>query len=109
MLCAHHVPGVSGAHNTIVTARAGKDLVSNLVSSLRLLNFAPGLLTICPRFGGATDEAALYFKDTCYRDQRELLQKFARSNSPSVNNMDNAVTWESYKLSKANNLVLNVQ
>ena len=26
------VLGVSGAHNTIVTARAGKDLVSSLVS-----------------------------------------------------------------------------
>lgn len=32
MLCADHGPCVSGAHNTIVTARAGKDLVSCLVS-----------------------------------------------------------------------------
>lgn len=32
MLCADHGPCVSGAHNTIVTARAGKDLVSSLVS-----------------------------------------------------------------------------
>jgi citrate synthase len=31
-LCADHGPCVSGAHNTIVTARAGKDLVSSLVS-----------------------------------------------------------------------------
>lgn len=43
-----------GAHNTIVTSRAGKDLVSSLVS---------GLLTIGPRFGGAIDDAARYFKN----------------------------------------------
>ncbi|VAI90849.1 unnamed protein product [Triticum turgidum subsp. durum] len=54
MLCADHGPCVSGAHNSIVTARAGKDLVSSLVS---------GLLTIGPRFGGAIDDAARYFKD----------------------------------------------
>jgi len=43
---------VSGAHNTIVAARAGKDLVSSLAS---------GLLTIGPRFGGALDDAARGF------------------------------------------------
>jgi len=43
----------TGAHNTIVTSRAGKDLVSCLVS---------GLLTIGPRFGGAIDDAARYFQ-----------------------------------------------
>ena len=37
MLCADHGPAVSGAHNTIVTARAGKDLVSSLVSGMCLL------------------------------------------------------------------------
>jgi ATP citrate (pro-S)-lyase len=52
MVTADHGPAVSGAHNTIVTARAGKDLISSLVS---------GLLTIGPRFGGALDEAALQF------------------------------------------------
>lgn len=36
MLCADHGPCVSGAHNTIVTARAGKDLVSSLVSGREL-------------------------------------------------------------------------
>lgn len=51
MLCADHGPCVSGAHNAIVTSRAGKDLVSCLVS---------GLLTIGPRFGGAIDDAARY-------------------------------------------------
>ncbi|XP_030539955.1 ATP-citrate synthase beta chain protein 2 [Rhodamnia argentea] len=131
MLCADHGPCVSGAHNSIVTARAGKDLVSSLVS---------GLLTIGPRFGGAIDDAARYFKDaydrglTPYefvegmkkkgirvpgighrikrgdnRDKRvELLQRFARSNFPSVKYMEYAVQVETYTLSKANNLVMNV-
>jgi len=52
MVTADHGPAVSGAHNTIVTARAGKDLVSSLCS---------GLLTIGPRFGGALDDAAKMF------------------------------------------------
>jgi len=52
MVTADHGPAVSGAHNAIVTARAGKDLVSSLCS---------GLLTIGPRFGGALDEAAQMF------------------------------------------------
>ncbi|KAF3597290.1 hypothetical protein DY000_02025797 [Brassica cretica] len=131
MMCADHGPCVSGAHNTIVTERSGKYLVSSLVS---------GLLTIGPRFGGAIDDAARYFKDACdrnltpyefvegmkkkgirvpgighkiksrdNRDKRvELLQKFARSNFPSVKYMEYAVRVETYTLSKANNLVLNV-
>ncbi|KAM0948457.1 putative ATP citrate synthase [Dioscorea sansibarensis] len=131
MLCADHGPCVSGAHNTIVTARAGKDLVSSLVS---------GLLTIGPRFGGAIDDAARYFKDavdrglTPYefvegmkkkgirvpgighrikrgdnRDKRvELLQEYAHTHFPSLKHMDYAVQVETYTLSKANNLVLNV-
>jgi ATP citrate (pro-S)-lyase len=49
MVTADHGPAVSGAHNTIVASRAGKDLVSSLAS---------GLLTIGPRFGGALDGAA---------------------------------------------------
>lgn len=52
MVTADHGPAVSGAHNTIVCARAGKDLVSSLVS---------GLLTIGDRFGGALDGAARQF------------------------------------------------
>jgi len=52
MVTADHGPAVSGAHNTIVTARAGKDLISSLCS---------GLLTIGPRFGGALDDAAAQF------------------------------------------------
>lgn len=34
MVTADHGPAVSGAHNTIVCARAGKDLVSSLASGL---------------------------------------------------------------------------
>merc|ERR1712241_1459876 len=52
IVTADHGPAVSGAHNTIVAARAGKDLVSSLCS---------GLLTIGPRFGGALNEAAEQF------------------------------------------------
>ena len=52
MVTADHGPAVAGAHNTIVCARAGKDLISSLVS---------GLLTIGPRFGGALDGAAQKF------------------------------------------------
>lgn len=54
MVTADHGPAVSGAHNTIVCARAGKDLVSSLVS---------GLLTIGDRFGGALNGAAQQFSE----------------------------------------------
>ncbi|CAI5456268.1 unnamed protein product [Caenorhabditis angaria] len=54
MLTADHGPAVSGAHNTIVCARAGKDLISSLTS---------GLLTIGDRFGGALDGAARQFSN----------------------------------------------
>lgn len=54
MVTADHGPAVSGAHNTIVCARAGKDLISSLVS---------GLLTIGDRFGGALDGAAKQFSE----------------------------------------------
>lgn len=131
VLCADHGPCVSGAHNTIVTARAGKDVVSSLVS---------GLLTIGPRFGGAIDDAARYFKDAYdkgldaeefvegmkkagkrvpgighrikskdNRDKRvELLQDYARAHFPSTKYLDYAITVETYTLQKAANLVLNV-
>jgi ATP-citrate lyase alpha-subunit len=57
---ADHGPAVSGAHNAKVTARAGKSVVESLVT---------GLLTIGPRFGGAIDGAAQYFK---YADDNDL-------------------------------------
>ncbi|KAL0367809.1 UNVERIFIED_CONTAM: ATP-citrate synthase beta chain protein 2 [Sesamum radiatum] len=141
MLCADHGPCVSGAHNTIVTARAGKDLVSSLVSGrLQIPFYPPMFIDYWSRFGGAIDDAARYFKDAYdkglspyefvesmkkkgirvpgighrikrgdNRDKRvELLQRFARSNFPSVKYMEYAVEVETYTLSKANNLVLNV-
>lgn len=49
LLSVDHGPQVSGAVNTIVTARAGKGVVDSL---------AAGLLTIGPRFGGAVSDAA---------------------------------------------------
>lgn len=48
-LLVDHGPYVSGALNSIVTARAGRDLPSSL---------ATGILTVGPRFGGAINEAA---------------------------------------------------
>lgn len=48
-LLVDHGGAVSGAVNTMITARAGKDMVSSLAS---------GLLTIGPRFGGAINESA---------------------------------------------------
>jgi len=44
-----HGPQVSGGVNTMVAARAGKDIVSSVAS---------GILTIGSRFGGATNDAA---------------------------------------------------
>jgi ATP citrate (pro-S)-lyase len=58
MIAAEHGPCVSGAHNAIVASRAGRDLVSSVAS---------GMLTIGPRFGGAIDDAARYFKSACDR------------------------------------------
>lgn len=49
LLLVDHGPQVSGALNTIVTARAGKGVVDSL---------AAGLLTVGPRFGGAVSGAA---------------------------------------------------
>ncbi len=48
-LLVDHGPQVSGAVNTMVTARAGMDLPAALAS---------GILTVGPRFGGAIDQAA---------------------------------------------------
>jgi ATP-citrate lyase alpha-subunit len=57
-ITADHGPCVSAAHNAIVTASAGKDLTAAVAS---------GVLTIGPRFGGAIDDAARYFKDALER------------------------------------------
>lgn len=48
-LLIDHGGNVSGAVNTMITARAGKDMISSLTA---------GLLTIGPRFGGAVNASA---------------------------------------------------
>jgi len=131
-IVADHGPAVSGAHNAKVTARAGKDLISSLVS---------GLLTIGPRFGGAIDGAAKYFKmakekgmdpyefvdymkkvekkpipgighrikSTKNPDKRvELLKNYAKENFPSTELLDYALEVEKVTTSKKENLILNV-
>ena len=59
ILLADHGPAVSGATNTIVTARAGKDVVSSLIS---------WLATIWPRFGWAVTGAGAWLVDAVDRD-----------------------------------------
>ncbi|KAF9174977.1 citrate synthase [Mortierella sp. AD011] len=131
MLTADHGPAVSGAHNTIVTARAGKDLVSSLCA---------GLLTIGDRFGGALDGAAEQFSSAydkslsprefvnSMRKQNKLIlgighkiksrtnpdlrvviiKNFAKSNFPSTPILDYALAVETITTSKKDNLILNV-
>lgn len=131
ILTADHGPAVSGAHNAIVAARAGKDVISSLCS---------GLLTIGPRFGGAIDDASRYFKHACdstispqqfvedmkqkgipipgigHRvksirnpDKRvELLKDFATKTFPSTNYLHYALYVEKVTAKKAENLILNV-
>lgn len=70
-LLVDHGPYVSGAVNTMITARAGRDLVSSLVS---------GLLTIGPRFGGAVNGAAKIWFESVGTGilPPELVESFAR-------------------------------
>jgi len=131
IIVADHGPCVSGAHNTIVASRAGKDIVSSVVS---------GLLTIGPRFGGAIDDAARTFKDAYDKnltpeefvegmkaqgkyipgighriksrdnpDQRVvLLKEYAEAHFPFRKHLHYALQVENYTLQKAPNLILNV-
>ncbi len=131
LLCADHGPAVSGAHNAIIAARAGKDVISALCS---------GLLTIGPRFGGAIDDAARAFKEAADKKQEpadfveemkrkgmlipgighrvkskrnpdkrvELLKEFALSNFPAINYLNYALQVEKITVQKAENLILNV-
>ncbi len=130
-IVADHGPCVSGAHNAIVAARAGKDLVSSLVS---------GILTIGPRFGGAIDGAGHYFKwakdsglspkkfvDEMKKkstpipgighkvksirnpDKRvELLKNYAKTYFPKTEYLDYALEVEKITTAKKENLILNV-
>ncbi|RWS26815.1 ATP-citrate synthase-like protein, partial [Leptotrombidium deliense] len=131
MVTADHGPAVSGAHNTIVCARAGKDLVSSLVS---------GLLTIGDRFGGALDGAARQFSDAYSSgmiphefvnsmrkkgqlimgighrvksinnpDMRvKLMKEYVKQTFPATPILDYALEVEKITTSKKPNLILNV-
>jgi len=131
MLTADHGPAVSGAHNAIVTARAGKDLVSSLCA---------GILTIGERFGGALDGAADQFSsaydknwtprqfvDTMRRQNRlilgighkiksrtnpdlrvQIIKEYAKKNFPQTPILDYAIAVEDITTSKKDNLILNV-
>jgi citrate synthase len=70
-LLVDHGPYVSGAVNTMISARAGKDLVSSLVT---------GLLTIGPRFGGAVNGAAkVWFESVSNNlDAATVVEDFAK-------------------------------
>lgn len=70
-LTVDHGPYVSGAVNTMITARAGKNLVDSLVA---------GLLTIGPRFGGATNAAAQVWFDgvTNQVPPSDLVESYAK-------------------------------
>lgn len=131
MVTADHGAAVSGAHNTIVTTRAGKDLISSLVS---------GLLTIGPRFGGAVDGAAQMFsqaldegkppqqfvnemkakgvniqgighrvKSIHNPDMRvTIITEYAKKNFKKTPVLDYALEVEKITTSKRDNLILNV-
>lgn len=70
-LLVDHGPYVSGAVNTIVTARAGANLVSSL---------SAGLLTIGPRFGGAINDAAENWLHAVLENQTpyDFVENFAK-------------------------------
>ena len=131
LLTADHGPAVSGAHNSIIASRAGKDLISSLVS---------GLLTIGPRFGGAVQGSADHFTNYLYaghepgfmvKDMKsknvniqgighriksvtnpdvrvEIMVDFAKKNFPITETLDYALEVEKLTTSKRNNLILNV-
>ncbi|XP_076468519.1 LOW QUALITY PROTEIN: ATP-citrate synthase-like [Babylonia areolata] len=131
MVTADHGPAVSGAHNTIVCARAGKDLISCLAS---------GLLTIGDRFGGALDAAAKQFSEAYdsglipmefVNDMRKkgklimgighrvkslnnpdmrvvILKEYAQKHFPSTPLLSFALEVEQITTSKKPNLILNV-
>ncbi len=72
LLSVDHGPQVSGALNTIITARAGKGVVDSL---------AAGLMTVGPRFGGAVSDAAREWFDGVNSGMKpsELVEKRARA------------------------------
>ncbi|UCD14617.1 MAG: ATP citrate synthase [Thermoplasmatales archaeon] len=131
LLTADHGPAVSGAHNSIVAARAGKDLISSLVS---------GLLTIGPRFGGAVQGSADHFTQYLYKGETPefmvknmksknvniqgighriksvtnpdvrvtIMKDYAKKHFPITETLDYALDIEKLTTAKRNNLILNV-
>lgn len=71
-LLVDHGPYVSGAVNTMITARAGKGMVDSLVT---------GLLTIGPRFGGAVNGAAKVWFDSVNQElvPSTVVEDFAKN------------------------------
>lgn len=71
LLSVDHGPQVSGALNTIITARAGKGAVDSLTA---------GLMTIGPRFGGAVSDAAREWFDGVSQNLQptDLVERRAR-------------------------------
>jgi len=130
-IVADHGPAVSGAHNTIVTARAGKNLIESIIS---------GIVTIGPRFGGAVNGAANHFtmgleKNLEPRDfvdymkkeniriqgighrihsidnpdeRVEIMINFAKKHFPKHPVLDYALKVQAVTTSKKNTLILNV-
>ena len=130
-IVADHGPAVSGAHNTIVTARAGKSLIESIIS---------GIVTIGPRFGGAVNGAAKHFtwgmennmaprefvdamKAKNVRIQGighrihsvenpdarvEIMINFARKHFPKTPLLDYALAVQMVTTMKKNTLILNV-
>lgn len=70
-LLVDHGPQVSGAVNTMVTARAGNELPAALAS---------GILTVGPRFGGAIDQAAKNWLKAVNDKEKpyDFVERFAR-------------------------------
>lgn len=130
-LSADHGPAVATAHNAIVTARAGKDIVSSLIS---------GLATIGERHGGAINEASKWqfegvskmisarelvgihkqqdklimgighrIKSANNPDERvNLLKQFASEHIKNRTHLQFALEIEKETLKKKNSLILNV-
>ncbi|PKI83816.1 ATP citrate synthase [Malassezia vespertilionis] len=101
MLTADHGPAVSGAMNTIITSRAGKDLISSLVA---------GLLTIGDRFGGALDNAAREFAAAydCGLTPREFVDAMRKANKliPGIGHRIKSVSNPDYRVQVVKDYVM---